>query len=264
LFAQLGTSLSVQWQASRRAYRLNQTLPCNVFYYAYEATAQATALELMGLKIASVSAAQGRFSSSALAAMSAEVDPRVKLAEALMKGTVASKDEINKIFDDAKQVASEIRCIYDGFTPAGSFYELLDTTEEEYNARIGKELPDQYPQSCETIEQMTFMDLIAGISKEPDKDNQEEPVIQSEIESPTKTSAGDLTESDTLTSVKASAKETDNGDVFTGMMFTGFFEKTKKRKKKKTLVSNADIETAFCTHVVTTTDAEQVSIALGF
>jgi predicted RNA-binding Zn-ribbon protein involved in translation (DUF1610 family) len=264
LFAQLGTSLSVQWQASRRVYRLNQTLPCNVFYYAYEATAQATALELMGLKIASVSAAQGRFSSSALAAMSAEVDPRVKLAEALMKGTVASKDEINKIFDDAKQVASEIRCIYDGFTPAGSFYELLDTTEEEYNARIEKELPDQYPQSCETIEQMTFMDLIAGISKEPDKDNQEEPVIQSEIESPTKTSAGDLTESDTLTSVKVLAKETVSGDMITGMMFTGFFEKTKKRKKKKTLVSNADIETAFCTHVVTTTDAEQVSIALGF
>lgn len=139
LFYQLGMSVATQWQASRRAYRLNQSLPCKVIYYAYEETAQATALELMGLKIASVSATQGRFSSSALAAMSANVDPRVKLAEALMKGKVASTDEINRLFEEAKDSGAR-DCIYDGWTPARGYYELIGEKpeEEEQSLNVAK------------------------------------------------------------------------------------------------------------------------------
>ena len=124
-YFQLGTCLATMWQASRRAYRLNQKYACRVYYYAYEGTMQASILELMGLKEASVSAIQSRFSSSALAAMSADLDVRVKLAESLMKGKIASTEDIDKIFDSARSLQSEAKCIYDGYPPAKSYWELL-------------------------------------------------------------------------------------------------------------------------------------------
>lgn len=130
-YFQLGTTLAILWQASRRAYRLNQSKECRVYYYAYEGTMQASILELMGLKEASVSAIQSRFSSSALAAMSADLDVRVKLAETLMNGKSASNEEISDIFESAKALRNEAVCIYDGYPPAKSYWELLGIEKPE-------------------------------------------------------------------------------------------------------------------------------------
>ena len=57
--------------------------------------------------------------------MSADLDVRVKLTESLMKGKIASTEDIDKIFDSARSLQSEAKCIYDGYPPAKSYWELL-------------------------------------------------------------------------------------------------------------------------------------------
>lgn len=99
IFGQITFELAVLWQASHRHYRLNQPLECRTYWCAYERTAQMDALECMALKISSVAAIQGKFSSGALAAMASGVDPRVKLAEALKAGTMADGTEVVELFN---------------------------------------------------------------------------------------------------------------------------------------------------------------------
>ena len=46
----IGNSLFTVWQASRRHYRMNQTMECRTYYMAYEGTAQAKVIELIAEK----------------------------------------------------------------------------------------------------------------------------------------------------------------------------------------------------------------------
>lgn len=46
------------WQASRRHYRMNQTMECRTYYMAYEGTAQAKVIELIAEKQVATAAIQ--------------------------------------------------------------------------------------------------------------------------------------------------------------------------------------------------------------
>jgi len=69
IFYLTGYDTFVMRQASRRAYRLGQPLECEVYYMFYENTLQATAMSLMGQKLAASLALEGNFSSEGLIAM---------------------------------------------------------------------------------------------------------------------------------------------------------------------------------------------------
>ena len=69
IWYQTGYSTHVLRQASARARRPTQTLPCKVFFLYYAGTIQETALALMGEKEAASQALEGTFDTNALRAM---------------------------------------------------------------------------------------------------------------------------------------------------------------------------------------------------
>lgn len=134
MFFQTGYALSVIWQASRRAYRLNQREECRNYYFAYSGTLQTLALEIMALKMSASSAIQGRFSSEGLASMAKGVDTRVKLAQALAEGHIADDKSIENMFDVVNQINNSDDESYSDYVPPITFGELtgvLDVYECE-------------------------------------------------------------------------------------------------------------------------------------
>ena len=132
IFYQVSYELSVMWQASRRAYRLNQTEDCKVIYMAYENTLQAAALEIMAEKQAAASAIQGKFSVDGLTSMAKGIDPRVKLAQKLSRNDTSDKNTLIGMFDamnKANQDISEDE-VYANAKTAITYYELMGITEE--------------------------------------------------------------------------------------------------------------------------------------
>lgn len=72
VFFETGYSLFNLRQASRRSWRIGQTLPCKVVYLFYAGTMQERAMALMGKKLAASEALEGKFSSEGLIALSGE------------------------------------------------------------------------------------------------------------------------------------------------------------------------------------------------
>ena len=103
IFYQMSYELAVLWQASRRAYRLNQKEECRNYYLCYEGTLQQVAVQLMAEKQVATSAIQGKFSAEGLASMANGVDPRVKLAQALADGDTGDRESIENMFDVLNQ-----------------------------------------------------------------------------------------------------------------------------------------------------------------
>ena len=99
IFYQLGYSLFTVWQASRRHYRMNQTMECRTYYMAYEGTAQAKVIELIAEKQVATAAIQGKFSVEGISAMAEGVDARVALASSLADRDVKSGNALQKMFD---------------------------------------------------------------------------------------------------------------------------------------------------------------------
>ena len=99
IFYQLGYSLFTVWQASRRHYRMNQTMECRTYYMAYEGTAQAKVIELIAEKQVATAAIQGKFSVEGISAMAEGVDARVALASSLADQDVKSGNALQKMFD---------------------------------------------------------------------------------------------------------------------------------------------------------------------
>lgn len=96
IFAECGVSLFTLWQASRRAYRLNQTEECRTYYLCYDQTNQAKIIRLMAEKQVATSSIQGKFSMEGLQAMAQSVDPRVILTQALMESAGKVNDDTEK------------------------------------------------------------------------------------------------------------------------------------------------------------------------
>lgn len=91
-FYQCGYNLFTMRQASRRAWRLSQILPCEVAYFYYANTMQARAMTLMGKKLQAAQLIEGCFSTEGLAALGGEDD---SLDIALAKSLVNRLDDLD-------------------------------------------------------------------------------------------------------------------------------------------------------------------------
>lgn len=131
IFYQTGYNLSVVWQASRRAFRLNQKQECRNYYLAYNKTLQATALEIMAKKQVATAAIQGCFSTEGLSAMAKGVDARAQLAAALSKGDVSDRKTLENMFDTLNSTVAEEDERYNSYVPSPSFYEVMGYAKEE-------------------------------------------------------------------------------------------------------------------------------------
>jgi SNF2 family DNA or RNA helicase len=92
LWAQTGYSLFEVRQASRRSWRLGQSEPVKVVFFAYEETAQETCLQILGDKLLAAQAVEGRFSAEGLQALSSGRNAALQLANALVYGLEGLKE----------------------------------------------------------------------------------------------------------------------------------------------------------------------------
>lgn len=143
IFYQLGYSLFIIWQASRRHYRLNQKEECRTHYMAYGGTVQEVVISLIAEKMATTAAIQGRFSADGLTAMAQGVDTRVRLAQALSNMDTETGKELQGMFDainDISDISDEI-----GYTPMLLLHELIGADAAvECTVEI-KEISDDIP-----------------------------------------------------------------------------------------------------------------------
>jgi superfamily II DNA or RNA helicase len=92
IWAQTGWSLFTVRQASRRSWRIGQTEPVKVLFFAYEDTLQATALQVLAEKMLAAQAVEGRFSPEGLQALAEGSNTTLRLAEALAYGLAELPD----------------------------------------------------------------------------------------------------------------------------------------------------------------------------
>lgn len=169
IFYQLGYSLFTTWQASRRAYRLNQTKECRTYYMAWSGSAQEAVISLIAEKQAATSAIQGKFSTEGLAAMANGVDSRMKLAQAMADMDSITGNGLQEMFDVLGADNGEDTS-YSNYKPMLLYKEL-----------IGEEAVPEGDFDTVKTGQFTLMDLL-GITKNEAKEKSEsdkpmEPVI---------------------------------------------------------------------------------------
>ncbi len=131
IFYQVGYNLSIVWQASRRAFRLNQTEECRNYYLAYDNTLQSAALEIMAKKQVATAAIQGHFSTEGLSAMAKGVDARAQLAAALSRGDMSDRKTLENMFDALSGQKAEEDDRYGAYVPSPSFYEVVGYAKED-------------------------------------------------------------------------------------------------------------------------------------
>lgn len=126
-FYQLGYSLFVVWQASRRAYRLVQREECRVYYMAYENTIQAAVISLIAQKQVATSAIQGKFSTEGISAMAEGVDERVQLAAAMSQNDFKTGNIMQNMFDVLAKSRQDSDCGEDDGEKMLILRELIGT-----------------------------------------------------------------------------------------------------------------------------------------
>lgn len=137
IFYQLGYSLFTVWQASRRAYRLNQKEECLVYYMAYAGTAQQAVIQLIAEKQAATSAIQGKFSAEGLTAMAQGVDEKVRLAQVMADLDSTTGNGLQEMFDVLNEDQTDVSA-YENYRPMQTYYELMDiqSAEEKENGGL--------------------------------------------------------------------------------------------------------------------------------
>ncbi len=137
IFYQSGYNLYTLWQASRRAYRLCQRKECRNYYLAYLDTIQMEVLQILAEKQTATTAIQGKFSAEGLAAMSKQVDPRIRLAKALCDADTTNVNELQNMFDAVNQVnaaSSDFeKEILKDYKPMKLFDEIIGIVNETEN-----------------------------------------------------------------------------------------------------------------------------------
>lgn len=151
VFYQPSYELQVLLQASRRHYRLNQTVECRTYWMAYDGTLQAAALQIMASKQVAAAAIQGKFSAEGLASMAQGVDPRVMLAKKLADGDNSSREELSGMFDvlAKNNQREEVEEVYE---KQPLYFEIMgeDYTDEALEAPT--EISDDLFSTVETVE----------------------------------------------------------------------------------------------------------------
>lgn len=123
IFYQCGYSLYVTWQASGRAWRLNQKEECRTYYLAYAYTVQQAILQVLGEKKAATAAISGKFSADGLSAMAKGVDVQVRIAQIMSEMDTTSGNRLQEMFD--VRSAAEEEDIYKNIQPMKLFAELV-------------------------------------------------------------------------------------------------------------------------------------------
>ena len=133
IFYQAGYSLFVMWQASGRAWRLNQKEECRTYYLGYEKTVQQAILQVLGEKKAATAAIQGRFSAEGLAAMAQGVDTQVRIAQIMSEIDTHTVNQLQKMFD---VVTGTKEKLYDDGPTMKLFSEITRSIQTENNGSV--------------------------------------------------------------------------------------------------------------------------------
>lgn len=103
IFYNIAYNLYIFRQASRRSWRINQTVPkVEVYMFYYKDTMQQRALRLMASKLSAATVIEGNISEEGLAAMSDCEDLTTQLAKELMSGL---KENVDELADSFKKMA---------------------------------------------------------------------------------------------------------------------------------------------------------------
>ena len=141
IFYQVGWSLYVSMQASRRHLRLTQKEECRTYYLAWADTLQLNALKLMAEKSRAAAALQGVFTTEGLTALTHGVDARQQLAKELFGAVKVSGADVQAMFAEMNRRSGEDP--YKDVTPMPLVAELLDWQEEEEEEDIFAFLDEQ-------------------------------------------------------------------------------------------------------------------------
>lgn len=151
-FFQLDYSTYDYMQASRRSWRLKQTLPVKVYTYVYAETIQEKALQHIARKIDAAMAMQGKFSEEGLRAMADSSDGMNALAKQLMNDNVLEELEtVHDMFARKNQSFEEMQSVefqdYDGYVMNPDYETMIavrdgilkQVDEQEARGEITKE-----------------------------------------------------------------------------------------------------------------------------
>lgn len=131
IFYQLGYSLFTVWQASRRAFRLNQREECRNYYIAYRGTVQQAVIQLIAEKQVATSAIQGKFSTEGLSAMAQGVDVKVRLAQAMSELDSSTGNGLQEMFDVLQQEDDAEDMLDASYVPMLTYAELMGEDAED-------------------------------------------------------------------------------------------------------------------------------------
>lgn len=137
IFYQMGYNMFTIWQASRRAYRLNQREECRNYYLASEGTVQPAVIKLIAEKQVATAAIQGHFSAEGLAAMAQGVDARLKLIQAIASSNTESQNELQGMFD-VIAAATDDNSDYSNYKPMLTFKELMGEDAEHFVSDVDR------------------------------------------------------------------------------------------------------------------------------
>lgn len=174
IFYQLGYSLFTVWQASRRAFRLNQREECRTYYMAYAGTVQQAVIQLIAEKQVATSAIQGKFSTEGLSAMAQGVDVKVKLAQAMSEMDSISGNGLQDMFDVLNQENGADENIYSDYRPMLTFKELVGevsetkekTKEVDFDAIFDTSVFDSFMEKLDMMSVVNEPVLEAGSGRE--------------------------------------------------------------------------------------------------
>ncbi len=165
-------------QASRRAWRIGQKMPCKVLYYFAKGTMQEAAMALMGKKMSATAAVSGRFSTEGLAAMAGDDDNiEMAMAKALIEGTGKNGEALRaweKIVSAPKEIQyaapqpqpKNTAQVGDAVQKAG-FKNYTDKDVQPLNATIAKaakRVPLEIPKKVIPSEQFDLFSLLDDVS----------------------------------------------------------------------------------------------------
>ncbi len=125
IFYQMGTSLFTIAQASRRAWRLNQTQECRVYYMGIKGTKQQALIQLIAEKTSANGVMEGRFSVDGLAAMAEGIDVDVRLAQIMSEMDQTSVDDLQGMFDVVNSRKENDESAYGVYRKMLTYKELM-------------------------------------------------------------------------------------------------------------------------------------------
>lgn len=161
IFYQMGYSLFTLWQASRRAYRLNQKEECRTYYFSYDKTIQPAVIQLMAEKENATSLIQGHFSAEGLAAMAKGVDTRMRLVKALSDNDTKSANQLQQMFDVIGKVSGKDDMQMSDWTPMKTIDELFTINDTQYTEiEVIKSHEIHYENSLDTANISVFAKLM--------------------------------------------------------------------------------------------------------